>query len=85
MESKDKTYLMTGGTSDVGKAIAAGIAQRGANSVIVSRNSSTREQTVEEISEKSANKNISYLTADLSLMKSVYESGEQFKQENSCI
>lgn len=35
MESKDKTYLMTGGSSGVGKAIATGIAQRGTNVVMI--------------------------------------------------
>lgn len=83
MELKDKTYLVTGGTSGVGKAIATGIAKTGANVVIVSRNSSSGQQTVKEISEKAANKNISFLTADLSLMKSVEELSTLFKQQHN--
>ncbi len=83
MELKNKTFLVTGGTSGVGKAIATGIAQTGATVVIVSRNASNGQQTVKEISEKSGNKNISFLTADLSLIKSVYELGEQFKQQHN--
>jgi len=63
-----KTYLVTGGTSGVGHAIAAGIAQTGANVVIVSRSAANGEKAVKKISEKSANKNISFFTADLSLI-----------------
>lgn len=83
MELKDKTYLVTGGTSGVGKAIATGIAKTGANVVIVSRNASNGEQTVKEISKKSANKNISFLTADLSLLKSVEQLSTQFEQQHN--
>ena len=42
MELKDKTYLVTGGTSGVGKAIASGIAKKEANVVIVSRSTQKR-------------------------------------------
>lgn len=83
MELKDKTYLVTGGTSGVGKAIAIGIAKTGANVVIVSRNASNGEQTVKEIQEKSANKNISFLTADLSLLKSVEQLSKQFTEQHN--
>jgi len=83
MELKDKTFLVTGGTSGVGKAIATGIARTGANVVIVSRNASNGQQTMKEISGKSANKNISFLTADLSLMKSVLQLSERFKQQHN--
>lgn len=82
MELKNKTYLVTGGTSGVGKAIATGIAKTGANVVIVSRNASSGQQTVKEISEISANKNVSFLIADLSLMTSVLQLSEQFKQQH---
>lgn len=83
MELKDRTYLITGGTSGVGKAIATGIAKTGANVVIVSRTTSNGQQTVREISEKSANRKISFLTADLSLMKSVDQLSTEFKQQHN--
>lgn len=77
-----KTYLVTGGTSGVGKAIATGIAKTDSKVVIVSRNASNAEKTVREISQKTGNKNISFLTADLSLIKSVYNLCEQFKMQH---
>lgn len=74
-----KTYLVTGGTSGVGKAIATGIAQTGASVVIVSRNALNAEHAIKEISEKTGNENISYIEADLSLMESVTQLCKQFK------
>lgn len=77
-----KTYLITGGTSGVGKAIATGIAQKGAKVIIVSRTILNAEKAVKEIFEKTGNKNISFLIADLSLIQSVYQLSEQFKQDH---
>jgi NAD(P)-dependent dehydrogenase (short-subunit alcohol dehydrogenase family) len=77
-----KTYLVTGGTSDVGKAIAMGIAQTDAEVIIVSRTISNAEKAVKEISEKTANKNISFLIADLSVMASVYQLSEAYKKHH---
>ncbi len=83
MELKDKIYLVTGGTSGVGKAIATGVAKKGANVVIVSRSELSGQQAIKEIAEKSDNNNISFLPADLSLLKSVQQLSEQFKQQHS--
>jgi NAD(P)-dependent dehydrogenase (short-subunit alcohol dehydrogenase family) len=77
-----KTFLVTGGTSGVGKAIATGIAQTGAKVIIVSRSVANAEYAVKEISEKTGNKNISFMIADLSLMASVYQLSEQFKKQH---
>lgn len=77
-----KTYLVTGGSSGVGKAIATGIAETGATVVIVSRTASNAERAIKEISAKTGNDNISFLTADLSLMESVYQLSEQFKSKH---
>src|SRR6478735_9290296 len=77
-----KTYLVTGGTSGVGKAIATMIAQTGAKVVIVGRNESNAEIAVKEIFEKSGNKEISFIRADLSLMNSVSQLCEQVKSNH---
>jgi NAD(P)-dependent dehydrogenase (short-subunit alcohol dehydrogenase family) len=81
--NKMKTYLVTGGTSGVGKAIAIGIAQTGAKVIIVGRNRSNAEITLKEISERSGNKEISFIKADLSLMKSVSQLCELVKSQHS--
>jgi NAD(P)-dependent dehydrogenase (short-subunit alcohol dehydrogenase family) len=80
-----KTYLVTGGTSGVGKAIATGIAKTGAKVVIVGRNAVNAEKAVREITEKTDNQDISFLTADLSLMESVNRLSEQFKQQHESL
>ncbi|RYE16381.1 MAG: SDR family NAD(P)-dependent oxidoreductase, partial [Sphingobacteriaceae bacterium] len=43
------------------------------------------EKAVHEISGKTANKNVSFLIADLSLMGSVYQLSEQFKQQHKSL
>lgn len=78
-----KTYLITGGTSGVGKAIATGIAQTGAKVIIVGRNQSNAEIAIKEIYKKSGNKEVSFIKADLSLMKSVYQLCEQIKSQET--
>jgi NAD(P)-dependent dehydrogenase (short-subunit alcohol dehydrogenase family) len=81
----DKTYLITGGTSGIGKAIATGVAKTGARVVIVSRSGEKGEKSINEITKASSNPNVSYLTADLSLMKSVQQLSEQFKQQHKSL
>ena len=45
----DKVYLITGGTSGVGQAIATGLAAQGAKVVIVSRTAKSGQQGVRHI------------------------------------
>ena len=78
-----KTYLVTGGTSGVGKAIATGVAQTGAKVIIVGRNESNAEIALKEIFDKSGNREVSFIKADLSLMESVSQLCEQIKLQHS--
>jgi NAD(P)-dependent dehydrogenase (short-subunit alcohol dehydrogenase family) len=78
-----KTYLITGGTSGVGKAIATGIAKKGAKVVIVGRNESNADIALKEIFDKTGNKDISFLRADLSLIKSVSQLCEKVKLQHA--
>lgn len=75
----DKIYLVTGGTSGVGKAIATGIAETGATVVLVSRNELNGRAAVKEISATTGNENVSFLVADLSRLHSVFLLSEQYK------
>lgn len=52
MELKNKTAIVTGSTRGIGKAIAEGLALKGANVVINGRNSDQVNEVVKELSEK---------------------------------
>lgn len=80
MDIQDKTVLITGGTSGVGKAIALGLAKLGANIVILSRSRERGQETLKEIAEATGNKQGEYLVADLSLQSSIREASEEFKR-----
>src|SRR6218665_532802 len=77
----NKTFLVTGGTSGVGKATAIGLAQKGARIVIVSRDGASSKKTLEEIAERTGNDKGEYLLADLSLHASVKQLAEEFKRK----
>jgi NAD(P)-dependent dehydrogenase (short-subunit alcohol dehydrogenase family) len=78
---KGKVFLVTGGTSGVGKATAIGLAQKGARVVIISRNKLQCEQTLVEIAQRTGNDKGEYLIADLSLQSSIKAVSAQFKKK----
>jgi len=73
-----KTILITGATSGIGRETAKQLAKTDATVVIVARNSGKGERAVREIQACSANKKISYLTADLSSQKEVRRLASDF-------
>ncbi len=79
---EDKTCLITGSTSGIGKEIAIGLARMKANVVLVGRDKARCEATVEEIHKNisiATNKNrVSYLLADLSSQESVSQLVKKF-------
>jgi NAD(P)-dependent dehydrogenase (short-subunit alcohol dehydrogenase family) len=79
---EDKTCLITGSTSGIGKEIAIGLASMKANVVLVGRDKARCEATKEEIYKNisfTANKNrVSYLLADLSSQTSVKQLAKKF-------
>lgn len=70
-EDNNKIFLVTGGTSGVGKATAISLAQQKNKVVIIGRNALTCETIIEEIATRTGNNKIEYLLADLSLKSSV--------------
>ena len=74
---KGKTALVTGGTSGVGKAIARGLAQRGANVIIVGRDSEKGIRAEREMRTASGNRAVEFLQADLSLVREARRLGEE--------
>ncbi len=79
---EDKTCLITGSTSGIGKEIAIGLARMKAKIVLVGRDKARCEATIEEIYKNvsfAANKNkVSYLLADLSSQKSINQLAKEF-------
>ena len=78
---KEQTFLISGGSSGVGKATAIGLAQKGAKIVIVNRDAAASQQALEEIARRTGNDRGEYLVADLFLQSSVKKLAEEFKNK----
>ncbi|MEI8132965.1 MAG: SDR family oxidoreductase [Leptolinea sp.] len=68
---KNKTVVVTGATSGIGKVAAEALAGMGASLLLVGRNEAKGNQMVEEIKSKTGNPDLIFLTADLSSMTEV--------------
>ena len=62
---EDRTYLVTGGGSGIGKGVAAGLAAAGASVMIVGRNPDRLAAAVNDIEVLKANGSIRYEPADI--------------------
>lgn len=76
---KDKTILITGGTSGIGKAAATDLARLGAQVVITTRDQTKGEITVREIRELTGNQEVQMLMVDLASLEAVQQLAENFK------
>ena len=70
---ENRTILITGATNGIGRAAAHELAALGASLVLVCRDSERAEQTRDEISARSGNRQIELIIADLSSQKQVRE------------
>lgn len=70
---KNKICLITGSTSGIGKATAAGLAAKGAIIIITGRDEEKGEQVITEIKKKMTNHNIFFEYGDLSNLQSVVD------------
>lgn len=73
-----KVVIVTGATNGIGEVAAREIATQGATTVLISRNQSKLENTVEAIKSATGNPNVSYIQADLSDMQQVKQAAESF-------
>ncbi len=76
---QDKTVLITGGTSGIGKETALELAKQGATVVVVGRNPAKTATTVAEIKAASGNDHVDSLVADLASMQEVRRVADEFK------
>ena len=81
MDLKDRVFLITGGTSGVGKAVALGLAKLDAKIVIISRSSESGQVALNSIAQASGNDKGEVLVADLSLQSSIRKVAEEFKRK----
>jgi NAD(P)-dependent dehydrogenase (short-subunit alcohol dehydrogenase family) len=75
----DKICLVTGGNSGIGKAVALGLAKTGATVVVVSRNKEKGQTAVADIIERSGNKNVELIQADMSSQNSIHQLADEFR------
>jgi NAD(P)-dependent dehydrogenase (short-subunit alcohol dehydrogenase family) len=77
-----KVCLITGATSGIGKEAAFQLARQGATLVLVGRDQTKCETTVQEIKEQTGNSAVEYLLADLSQQSQVRELAENFQRRH---
>ncbi len=77
---RDKNILITGGTDGMGKATAHQLAKMGARLLLVSRNRDKGEAAVSEIIGASGNEAITFLAADLSLVRDMRRAAAHIRQ-----
>jgi NAD(P)-dependent dehydrogenase (short-subunit alcohol dehydrogenase family) len=76
MTMQGKRVLLTGATSGIGRATALGLAELGAELLLVARDADKGKQTVDEIRARGAKQPIEVLLADLSLLAEVRKVAE---------
>ncbi|MDX9992213.1 MAG: SDR family oxidoreductase [Anaerolineales bacterium] len=79
---QNKTVLVTGGTSGIGRVTASELARKGAHVTIVSRSPEKCIRVVEEIKAASANPHIEHIVADLSIGEEVHRAAYEFKKRH---
>ena len=75
---KDKTCLITGATSGIGKAAAVQLAGLGATVVLAGRNPAKMEAALREVRKRTGNLQVHSLLADLSVQQGVRRLAEDF-------
>jgi NAD(P)-dependent dehydrogenase (short-subunit alcohol dehydrogenase family) len=78
-----KTVIVTGGTNGIGFVTARELARMGAQVTIISRSPQKCATAVEEIKKETANPNVEYIAADLSVMANVRQAAYEFKKRHT--
>lgn len=77
----EKNCLITGATSGIGKAVALGLAERGANVIFIARNPGKCKEVAKLIKKKTQNENVNYYLADISLIREVKKVADKIKSD----
>jgi NAD(P)-dependent dehydrogenase (short-subunit alcohol dehydrogenase family) len=80
-----RVCLVTGATSGLGKAVALGLARRGATVVLVERSRTKGEFTLAQIKAATGNTAVTYLDADLASQAAVRQLAEAFKRTHDSL
>ena len=80
---KNKTVIITGANTGIGKEAAKEIAKNGAKVYMACRNLDSADRAREEIIEETKNQNIFVRKLDLASVDSIVNFAEQFKKEQS--
>lgn len=79
----EKVILITGATSGIGKTAALQIAEKGPTLVLLGRDEQRGKETVAEIVQKTGNRNIDLLLADLSSQEEIRRVAAEFLSKYS--
>ena len=79
----DKTVIVTGATSGIGKQIAIELARLGAEVVLACRDAAKSQQALEDIAHQTGSKKLSVMAVDTSCRVSVHNFAQRFEQEHS--
>lgn len=80
---KDKTVMVTGATSGIGKETALSLAKMGTEVVIVARNQSKGEAVQSQIITESGNPRVELMLANMASLEQVRNLAESFQASHS--
>jgi len=81
----EKTVVLTGATSGLGKAAALGLARRDAQLILIARNRQKALETKQELTRLTGNDRIKIAIADLSLMAEVHRVAAEILKDAPCL
>ena len=83
--NREITCLITGANSGIGKAAAKGLAKLGASIILVSRNHTRGERTLNELKQNTGSNKFHLFITDLSSQKSIIDLAANIKSKFNCI